>query len=160
MNKTIFTLVTLALALATTTAFAQVGIGTTNPDDSAILELKSTDKGFLPPRMSETEKGDITNPATGLTIYNTDDNCLEFYNGVRWINTCTTIGPTDVYNPETGQVWMDRNLGASQVATAFDDAASYGDLYWSVYICCDKIIQPEMFKFELWQRSMKMNLRF
>ncbi|GEM_PF-5259182 len=31
---------------------------------------------------------------------------------------------------------------------------------WSVYICCDKIIQPEMFKFELWQRSMKMNLRF
>jgi len=41
----------------------------------------------------------------------------------------TTVGPTDVYNPTTGEVWMDRNLGASQVATSSTDAAAYGDLY-------------------------------
>lgn len=34
-----------------------------------------------------------------------------------------------VYNPATGRIWMDRNLGASQVATAFNDEAAYGDLY-------------------------------
>jgi hypothetical protein len=41
-------------------------------------------------------------------------------------------GPTaivDVINPTTGRIWMDRNLGASQVATGSTDAASYGDLY-------------------------------
>lgn len=34
-----------------------------------------------------------------------------------------------VYNPVTGKTWMDRNLGATQVATAFDDADAFGDLY-------------------------------
>ena len=41
-------------------------------------------------------------------------------------------GPTaivDVTNPTTGKIWMDRNLGASQVATSSTDANSYGDLY-------------------------------
>lgn len=36
---------------------------------------------------------------------------------------------TTVYNPVTGKTWMDRNLGATQVATSFDDANAYGDLY-------------------------------
>lgn len=39
------------------------------------------------------------------------------------------LGPDDVLNPTTGKIWMNRNLGASQVATSIDDAASYGDLY-------------------------------
>jgi uncharacterized protein (TIGR02145 family) len=45
---------------------------------------------------------------------------------------CDTNNPTavvDVLNPATGKTWMDRNLGASQVATSMTDAASYGDLY-------------------------------
>lgn len=45
---------------------------------------------------------------------------------------CDPDNPTaivDVYNPSTGRTWMDRNLGASQVATSSTDAASYGDLY-------------------------------
>lgn len=37
--------------------------------------------------------------------------------------------PTVVYNPKTGKTWMDRNLGASRVATSSTDAESYGDLY-------------------------------
>jgi uncharacterized protein (TIGR02145 family) len=39
------------------------------------------------------------------------------------------VGPTDVMNFSTGKTWMDRNLGATQVATNNTDAASYGDLY-------------------------------
>jgi uncharacterized protein (TIGR02145 family) len=40
-----------------------------------------------------------------------------------------SLGPTDVYNPTTGKIWMDRNLGAKHVATSSTDAASYGNLY-------------------------------
>jgi hypothetical protein len=63
--------------------FSQVGIGTKTPDSSAILELSSANKGFLPPR---TDTSSITNPAKGLLIY--DTNTLSegyyYYNGVQW----------------------------------------------------------------------------
>jgi uncharacterized protein (TIGR02145 family) len=127
MKKTLFSLLTLAF-LGLSTTHAQVGIGTTTPDASAAFEIQSTDKGFLPPRMTTAQRDAISNLAEGLTIYNTDVKCLDTYNGVRWIN-CNTIGATDVYNPATGQVWMDRNLGATQVATSSTDANSYGHLY-------------------------------
>lgn len=103
-------------------------IGTTTPDANAMLELNATDKGFLPPRMTSAQRDAISNPAEGLTIYNTDVKCLDTYNGVRWMN-CNTIGATDVYNPASGQVWMDRNLGATRVATSSDDAQAYGHLF-------------------------------
>lgn len=53
---------------------------------------------------------------------------------LHFINGMPMWGPpgmviVDVYNPITGRTWMDRNLGASQVATSSSDAASYGDLY-------------------------------
>jgi uncharacterized protein (TIGR02145 family) len=127
MKKTIFTLFTLGFLGASST-YAQVGIGTQTPDASAILELESTEKGFLPPRMTTTERDAIINPEEGLTIYNKDFKCLDTYNGMRWV-ACNTIGAIDVYNPETGQIWMDRNLGASQVARSSTDSDSYGDLY-------------------------------
>ena len=127
MKTKILTLVTLAL-LGLSQMTAQVGIGTTTPDASSVLELESTDKGFLLPRLTTAQRDAISSPAEGLTIYNTDEKCLDTYNGVRWIS-CNTVGSTDVYNPTTGQVWMDRNLGASRVATSSTDAQAYGDLY-------------------------------
>jgi len=57
---------------------------------------------------------------------------LSFDNGApSWVTLVgvTVVGPTDVYNPVTGEIWMDRNLGASQVATSKTDAAAYGDLF-------------------------------
>lgn len=56
-----------------------------------------------------------------------NNNFLTFVNGVpTWT---PIIGATDVHNPVTGKVWMDRNLGATQVATSSTDQNSYGDLY-------------------------------
>ena len=81
-----------------------VGIGTTTPSPYALLEVMSTEKGFLPPRMDTSQRDGISNPAEGLTIYNTDKNCIQSFKGFGWRNHCTPIGPTDVYNPETGQV--------------------------------------------------------
>lgn len=59
---------------------AQVGIGTIEPHVSAIVEVKSEDKGLLPPRISDPYN-DISTPAEGLMIYNTTENCLQVNNG-------------------------------------------------------------------------------
>jgi len=66
---------------------AQVGIGvpTANMNASAQLEVVSTTKGFLTPRMTEAQKNTIDNPATGLLIYQTDETSgFYYYDGSAW----------------------------------------------------------------------------
>lgn len=58
---------------------AQVGIGTQSPAVSSVLDITSTSKGFLAPRMNTTERNLIANPADGLLIYNTDELNLNAY---------------------------------------------------------------------------------
>lgn len=55
--------------------FAQVSINTdgSSPDGSAMLDIKSSDKGILIPRMTKTERDAIASPAMGLMIYQTDN---------------------------------------------------------------------------------------
>ena len=74
--------------------FAQVGINTDNstPESSAMLDVKSTSKGFLPPRMTTTQRDAIIQPVAGLTIYNTSKNCNETYNGSSWVSNTHYIG--------------------------------------------------------------------
>ena len=231
-----------------------IGINETgaDPHSAAMLDVLSTNKGFLPPRMTTAQRDAIASPAVGLVIYNTTTNCLNFYIGSGWNEICGTASlplgiisalncgsatnngtltngtsasgvstaisytggnagtyaaqsisstgvvgltatlsagtlangagsltytitgtPTtsgtasfaitvggqscsftvsvaaaqpqypantvhcagattvvvDVTNPTTGDIWMDRNLGATQVATSSTDVNSYGDLY-------------------------------
>ncbi len=82
----------LLFILTLTTASAQVGIGTTTPDASAILDITSTEKGFLPPRLTSAERAAITTPAQGLMIYNIDAKCLEVYNSTAWLSLCGSEG--------------------------------------------------------------------
>ena len=63
---------------------AQVGIGTSTPHASAILELKSTVKGLLPPRLTTTERNAISTPSNGLLIYNTNESRLNVYSSNAW----------------------------------------------------------------------------
>ena len=63
---------------------SSVGIGNTDPNDSAILDLASTTQGLLAPRMTEAERDLIGTPATGLLVYNTDTNAFNFYDGSAW----------------------------------------------------------------------------
>ena len=83
MKQLIFTL--LAIVLITTSTFAQVGINTTTPDASAALDISSTTKGFLPPRMTAIQRDNIEDPAIGLIIYNTTTNILEYKITSGWI---------------------------------------------------------------------------
>jgi uncharacterized protein (TIGR02145 family) len=150
--KRIITLTVLVFSFSSS-LFSQVGIGTITPHASAELDVTSTTKGFLPPRMTQAQRNAIAIPvAAGLQVWCTDCGTageLQVNNGTTWTNMigstassalpaypigsvhCITAGAAivDVTNPTTGKTWMDRNLGASQVATSSSDINSYGDLY-------------------------------
>ena len=77
---------------------AQNGLGTTTPDSSSILELASTSKGLLLPRMSTEQRDLILNPATGLIIFNTTTNVLEHNGGTTDIVKWSSILETEKNN--------------------------------------------------------------
>jgi hypothetical protein len=69
--------------------FGNLLIGTSTNQASSVLTMESTTRGFLPPRMTSTERNAIATPATGLVVYNTTDNRLSVYNGTAWVNLAT-----------------------------------------------------------------------
>lgn len=62
--------------------YAQIGIGTTSPDGSAILDVSSTSKGVLFPRLTSIQRDAIVNPSNALMIYNLDNHCLQINKGI------------------------------------------------------------------------------
>lgn len=62
-----------------------VGIGTFSPNASALLELKDSTRGLLPPRMTRAQRDQLT-PVEGLMIYNTTTRRPNFFNGIEWRN--------------------------------------------------------------------------
>ena len=89
-------------------SFSQVGIGTVTPDESAILDISSTNKGFLLPRMNEAQRDAIANPAIGLLIYLIEGNvqCLQVYNGSNWEN---------IYCPTSNTMPLAKNVSVSGI---------------------------------------------
>ena len=65
-------------------ANGSVGVGTGTPNNKAILDLSSTTKAFLPPRMTTTQRNVISPAVAGMVIYNTTTNKLNVYNGTAW----------------------------------------------------------------------------
>ena len=119
-------------ALATKTALG---------DSTAQVRTEIPDvSGFL---TSETDPSVPTGTQAGQ---------MQYWNGMEWITVeaggegqilsfvggvptwrilvgAVTLGQTDVYNPTTGKAWMDRNLGATQVAVSSEDYLAYGSLF-------------------------------
>ena len=95
-------LIIILVFLLPISTFAQTGIGTTTPDPSAQLEVSSTTKGFLPPRMTTEQRDNISNPATGLIIYNTTTNILEYKIASGWVSL---ISNPDGVNAGEMQYW-------------------------------------------------------
>ena len=78
-----------ALLCATTLTQAQIGIGTASPNAASQLEVSSTSKGFLPPRMTAAQRNAISTPVAGLMVW--CSNCgsngeIQIYNGTEWVN--------------------------------------------------------------------------
>jgi hypothetical protein len=63
-----------------------VGTDKTLAVASAKMQVESTTQGFLPPRMTTTQKNAIASPATGLQVYDTTLNQMSYYNGTTWTN--------------------------------------------------------------------------
>ena len=87
-----------------------VGVGITTPNAAAMLDVTSTTRGFLPPRMTTVQRDAITSVPAGLMVYNTTTNKLNFYNGSAWeavsstapsATTTTTVAPGTTSTPAT-----------------------------------------------------------
>ena len=76
---------TLLLLCIGRTSFGQTGIGTTNPDPSAALDIASASKGILAPRLTSAQKNAIADPAPGLTVYDTDLKQYTYWDGTTWV---------------------------------------------------------------------------
>lgn len=88
----------LIVLFSSTIVFSQVGIGTSSPNASAMLDVDVSSlpsngkKGFLPPRLTTTQRNAISSPATGLLIYNSTTNNLNYYTGSAWTVIDTSSG--------------------------------------------------------------------
>jgi hypothetical protein len=63
---------------------AAVRVGVSGVEASAIVQADSTTQGVLVPRMTGTQRDAISSPATGLLVYNTDTDTLDYYDGTDW----------------------------------------------------------------------------
>ncbi len=84
----------LLFLLSITQLLAQVGVGTNSPHSSSMLEVQASDKGFLLPRLTSSERTAISSPAAGLQVYDNTTNSIWYYNGSYWVNTeaMATVG--------------------------------------------------------------------
>lgn len=87
LNKVKLFFALLFLILSANYTSAQVGINTTTPDASAMLDISSTEKGMLAPRMTTVQRLAITTPAESLLVFDTTEKAFYFYNTstVSWI---------------------------------------------------------------------------
>ena len=84
----------MMLMFITAFSYAQVGINTNTPDGSSALDIESTTRGILIPRLTEIQRDAITTPATGLMIYQTNQiSGFYFYDGASWTRIEGVAGP-------------------------------------------------------------------
>ena len=102
----------------------RVGIGTSVPDTSAELEIRSTNTGLLIPRMTSTQRLAIPLPARGLLVYETTTNSFWYFNSSVWNQIGTggaspwTTSGTNIYNSNTGNVGIGTSSPTSKLHVA------------------------------------------
>ena len=100
-----YCLFVLCLILGMNSAWAQAGIGTSSPDPSSILELQSSDRGLLLPRLTDTTA--VSSPAEGLMIYDSTDDCLRVYANGEWSQCFSKLGIYETNGTFTGNRVVD-----------------------------------------------------
>jgi uncharacterized protein (TIGR02145 family) len=114
-----------------------VGIGTASPNNSAKLDVSSNTQGFLPPRMANSEMLAISSPATGLTVYNNDEQCPCWFNGSMWVcykmdyKSCGKIDyGNQTYNTVIigNKCWMKENLNIGTMIQASLNPSNTGTI--------------------------------
>ena len=128
--KTRFTLIIFLFAFLTSN-FAQVGIGTSNPHASAMMDVDATNKGFLLPRMTSVQRSAIASPATGLQVYDLNTNSIWYFNAQYWMNTLVMSALGDVKSgiqtiDHEGWIKLDGRLISTLSVTQQSAATSLG----------------------------------
>jgi hypothetical protein len=128
----------LAAVVLTASTFAQVGIGTTNPNTSAALDITSTTKGLLPPRMTYAQRQAISSPATGLMIYCTDCGAggqAHVYNGSAWVNMiggeATNQPPTVASTTAASSITRTSATSGGNITNDFGNSITARGVCWS-----------------------------
>ncbi len=112
---------------------AQVGVNADNsaPDPSAMLDVKSTTRGVLIPRMTNAERDAIENPALGLIIYNTEDKYVQLYDGTNWTilipNNCIPVTPDSIYGNNHPE------CNATGIVFSIPRVMFAGSYHWTAY---------------------------
>jgi len=105
------------------------------PDSSAILDVNSTSRGLLPPRMTTEERDAIINPVEGLMIFNTNSIMLELYDGISWGSVTGKFfcGSSQVSDDEGNaystiqigsQCWITKNLNTGALISGSIDQSN------------------------------------
>ena len=102
--KLFITLFFINIALITNAQIAINSDGSLS-DASAMLDVTSTTKGILIPRMTTAERTTISSPATGLMVYDTDESAFWYYNGTAW----TGIGGSSAFTSDNGITYSNSN---------------------------------------------------
>jgi len=110
----------LVIFISGISCYSQVGIGTTNPDDSSILDIESTNKGVLVPRLTTAQRNAIVNPATSLLIFNTTTQQFEFNSNTPGTPVWHTINDNPTVSADTDNI-----IGAGTDNGAFLGATTY-----------------------------------
>jgi hypothetical protein len=104
MKFALFLFLVLSFFLSGRAQGVLIGGSGQTADSSAVLELRDSLRGFLPPRLTTLQRNAIANPSAGLTIFNTDIQCLEFFRtGIGWYSPC----------PQAPQISLDSLFGSS-----------------------------------------------
>lgn len=112
MKRTFISLIFLFLAVTAGAQSLAINTDGSPANASALLDVNSSSKGFLPPRLTTVQRDAIVSPATGLLIFNSSSNSLQFYNGIAWVSVLTP-STTAVFLPTIvigTQQWMSYNL--------------------------------------------------
>lgn len=95
-------------------------------DSKAVLDVRSTTKGFLPPRMTTTQRDAIASPPAGLTVYNTTTNKLNQFNGTAWGEVAGSGSSGAQYNTLTNYNFEDTTYSTGWTASGGTLAAAAG----------------------------------
>jgi uncharacterized protein (TIGR02145 family) len=143
MKKIVFLIVILLAGNGL--MFSQISVSTDGsaPDNSAMLDVKSTDRGVLIPRMTASQRAGISSPASGLLVYQTDAPAgFYYYNGTGWIFLGTGEGGSGHMIDMDGnayptvkigdQEWMAENLRVTHYRNGDTIAKVNGGEAWCV----------------------------
>jgi hypothetical protein len=97
-------LLLIVIVLFQSFVFAQVGIGTTTPDSSSILDVQSTNQGVLVPRLTTVQRNGISNPANGLLIFNSTINRFEYNSGATTLPVWSAFAINPVVSTDAGNL--------------------------------------------------------